>query len=716
MSRWSRRLECLTSIAIVTLIGVLTLGLFGGGLGFYWDEWSHIWWSQMAGVAGILEACANDRPILGILVSVLYLLVGWKPFTLHILSLLVSIWGALAFKGILNKVWPELRLEALAAALLFLVYPGFSLHPVSLITLTLLAGLSLQITSIYLYVQILTSHRGKTAWGLWAGTILLALLAWSIYESSFFVEPFRYGLVLLWGVFHHKLKTVHIIKWTFSRLWPWLVTTATYLLYRVYYSSSSRDVGNALESTGLRDFGRPFLDWVDSTLYAWVFPPLAKAMANQSFILLLSLGVAAIAVTSWVLYAWSWDRRRVATSQAQGSGGPWELLWPGIILATLVAGIGLSSWRTGLCLRQPLPQILVFIPLVAGLISAWQKGRGHTISGASAENWPWQWLALGGVCSLLGLVMLGLVNKHVVLDNFRDRFTIPAMMGISVFWVGAIGLLANKALRVFLIATLITLAVVFHIGNGNLFREGWKYQRSLAWQLWERAPSLEPGTVLVLDAGGMPNKLKYYNLIGLVSAVYSHTNIEQAVGAAVLGDFKDAQISRSVIAGVQTTHGSRTIKFPVDFRKSLLLVMPTKESCLHVVDPKSPSLPPGASGLAKELVRYSNPEVIGDIRGPLPAVSMFGHQPPCDWCTIYQRAELAKQFNHWQEVIDLYDQAQKMGLGPGNASELLPFLEGFLRLGKHDNAQRISNIIFANERAGLEAQRLLDQYLPRSIQ
>ena len=60
------------------------------------------------------------------------------------------------------------------------------------------------------------------------------------------------------------------------------------------------------------------------------------------------------------------------------------------------------------------------------------------------------------------------------------------------------------------------------------------------------------------------------------------------------------------------------------------------------------------------------------------------------WCYFFQKADLARQFQEWERIVQLWDEATAAGFQPQNGVEYLPFIEGFARQNDWRQAARLS--------------------------
>jgi hypothetical protein len=56
------------------------------------------------------------------------------------------------------------------------------------------------------------------------------------------------------------------------------------------------------------------------------------------------------------------------------------------------------------------------------------------------------------------------------------------------------------------------------------------------------------------------------------------------------------------------------------------------------------------------------------------------------WCYYFQKADLARQVQDWEQVASLGDTAFKLDDSPNHASERVPFIEGYAHVGDWETA------------------------------
>jgi hypothetical protein len=90
---------------------------------------------------------------------------------------------------------------------------------------------------------------------------------------------------------------------------------------------------------------------------------------------------------------------------------------------------------------------------------------------------------------------------------------------------------------------------------------------------------------------------------------------------------------------------------------------------------------------SERLVPMSDLSRILPAPAPVPPdTDIFGPEPAHAWCYFFQKADLARQVEDWDEVLDLYRQAQQLGFSPGYGAEYIPFIEAYAQTGDWQSA------------------------------
>jgi hypothetical protein len=136
----------------------------------------------------------------------------------------------------------------------------------------------------------------------------------------------------------------------------------------------------------------------------------------------------------------------------------------------------------------------------------------------------------------------------------------------------------------------------------------------------------------------------------------------------------------------------RDVPMQRDFTKLLLISIPSASACIHVLDGTLPVYSENDSLLVQQVGSASRINQILPTGKPLhPQPQIFGAEPAHGWCYYYQKAALARQTGDWTKVGNLYDETIQLHLKPADESELIPFFEGLVNLGRLDDARALYN-------------------------
>ena len=110
--------------------------------------------------------------------------------------------------------------------------------------------------------------------------------------------------------------------------------------------------------------------------------------------------------------------------------------------------------------------------------------------------------------------------------------------------------------------------------------------------------------------------------------------------------------------------------------------------CLKVVDPSYNADFPIYPSRLTEAFPISHPaQIIRDPEQPaVPPAEIFGLEPEHTWCYYYQKADLARQYEDWEEVVVVGDEAFAQKYYPEELTELYPFVEGYAKTGNWTRA------------------------------
>jgi hypothetical protein len=309
------------------------------------------------------------------------------------------------------------------------------------------------------------------------------------------------------------------------------------------------------------------------------------------------------------------------------------------------------------------------------------------------SSWSNQALMLGGAIFFLGTFPVWMTNKQITVGMYSDRFALPAMWGISILLVSLpskIGISIKS--RSLLLSILIGLSIGSHFRISNDFRWEWIRQKRFYWQLYWRAPEVEPGTAFFAD-GTVFTYVADYPLAFALNTLYDSAG----QGAQLPYWFFELDSGfywypQDYLKGQEITGSLRNYSFQSDSLDSLLMDYNHRSgNCLWILDEQD-SLINELTDLTREALPISHLGRIG-MDGEIesyPPVSIFGSEPKHDWCYFFQMADAAHQVNNLEKIIEMERTVHQRGLEPNNKLEWLPFIDTYAANGYWEEASQIT--------------------------
>jgi hypothetical protein len=302
-------------------------------------------------------------------------------------------------------------------------------------------------------------------------------------------------------------------------------------------------------------------------------------------------------------------------------------------------------------------------------------------------------VTVGGLAILLAGIPFWITGIPVQLTFPWDRSTLPFMLGVSLLLSGGL-LFFRPGLRNVLASLIIALSVGMHYQNTQIYQIEWIKLSQFFWQLSWRAPGLKPGTIVISE--NIP--LFYYgdnNLTPVLNWTYApdkkETNIPynffdmgERLGKA-LPDLKP---------DLPVEHGYRFVTFKSN-SDNLLPVFYTPNHCLRILDSSNAEIP-GIPKRLKKVAGFAEPEKL-ILPEPGNTPPSFIKEPEHGWCFYFQKAELDAQFGNWENVNNLWQEAESKDLQPEDKTELLPIIAAKINTGDLTVAKQISVDVLKQE-------------------
>ncbi len=603
--------------------------------GFYKDDWHMIYSGHAFGPGRIVYAFESDRPFMGKIYAREYNVLGDSPMAWQLFGLSVRVASVVGFWWLLHLLWPKHRLEITAAAVLFILYPGFLQQPNANTFQNHFVGYTAEIFSMVFALLALRTRR----WWLKSAYIVVALIGQSVcfwfYEYMIGLEVVKWLLIAYWFRRAKPFRSIWFeIKRLVINISPYILGTLGFLYWRFFIFNNTRPATDP-----------------ELILEAYRMDPVESMLR-----LLLETGKD---VFETIFAAWV-----VPLYQLAGKFS-YKVFFVGLLIA--LPGVGF--WLIYRRCQKPCEN--------------------------ESDDFNQAALVLGGLAVLLAIVPVIVSNRNVIFGDQYDRYTLHATLGAALFLSGGIASLKPQKIRVWLMSTLIVLALMTHFLNSNYWANLWTLQRGAWQQIAWRVPQLEDDTLLMVQLPSGYRLAEDYEIFSPANLIYSDGEEEVRLKGEVL--------LPNTLTQVIDAHPSlrlvRSYYFERDFSKTLLISWTDPMSCVHVQDADRLENNPNEEPIVRMAAPYSRADlIVTEGENPQPPENIFGPELDHGWCYYYQKASLARQKSDWKEVVRLADDARTLDLAPVDLTEWVPLLEGYIYTGRLDDARNIVELIQVDEK------------------
>lgn len=610
------------------LLLALTVAVFGlliPSLGFYWDDWLTIYMLRTKSVASDLIYFPY-RPLYAWLDVIEFPLLGSNPIHWQIFSLLLRWLAIILVWDVILHIWPNQREFAAFSTILFAIYPSFLQQSSAVTYRQHWTGLILFLLSIRL---MLAASRPQSK------STLFAILSVILTISHLLISEYLIGLELLRPLIlritgDEKVANEGKRGALVLRAWlPYLLTLAIFAAWRLFFVTTEFEPNP------------PVL------FYKFIAGPLKT---------IIQLTQSAFQDLAFVLWT-SWAQ----TIQPQ--------------LFDFADRFGTFAWGYALFVA-----IIIYLVFRRMTYPSNKSNQGE-------ENSP---ILFGLAGTVLGLIPSWIVGRQAAIGLFSDRLTIPAMFGASIFISALIfRLLSTRSHRVLILASLIFLSTALHLRTANEYRWDWERQERFAWEMYWRAPSLAPDT-LIMSNGVVSTYLSRYNAALALNIIYNSSggldNPDYWYKEFYTGLQNEVANFRQ---GFDISYDFYGIEFSTKSQNSILLFRESSESpCWwfispldihnHIITEEFRTLAP--------YIDFEN-TISGDKYSVSPPADIFGTEPSGYWCKYYDQASFAMQESNPEIAMELFDEARALGLNPYSGFEYLPFIQAQIALEQWSKAK-----------------------------
>lgn len=574
-----------------------------------------------------------DRPFSAWTYVALFPILETKPISWQIFTLIVR-WLTTVFVWLtVQGIWPTYKKQAVWAALLFAIYPTFDQQAISV-------AFSQHWICYLFYVA--------SVWGMIKAirtkAIRYALLSYALAGVQLWTMEYYAGLELLRPIFLLIIASETEQAWgkrinfTLKKWWPYLIIFLVFTYWRIFLLEFPEEDPNPLV----------VLNLLQENPINGLWHLFKKSFRDTVYIL---------------FSVWS----KTITRSSVELDSPFFRITIGLSL--LSASI---IWLALLFLR----------------------GKRNDDHPKLAIRWGIQAMAVGLTAVILGAMPAWIADREITLSFYSSRFALGSMLGASLFYVGLLEWITPRNIvKVTLISILIALSTNYHIRTIDLYRASWEWQKQFYWQLYWRAPFIEPNTPLISDNEVLLYAGGYATAMGLNLSYGEGTQpANLSYWFFALDDRMEGQINR--FRNSKALRGTlRNLAFSGESSDSLIINYDGRR-CLHVlVDERAENALLPAS--LQQALPASNLSRIRPKTEKLPPdPRIFGPEPDHTWCYFYEKAELSRQVQNWEQIAYRGNQVLAAGYIPYDPIEWFVFIEGYGLSGNIEQAEQLSQSVF----------------------
>jgi len=620
-------------------ITILAYGLFAAQQGFAWDDWVFAWIPRYSGIDGMHRYYSVDRPILAYLFAFTTSVISPSPLAWQIFAIFWRGMSSIALWWSLGLVWPENKKRNFLVALFSLLYPGFSQHSIAIAY----GHYSLLQTAFWASIGLMIIGIKKRNWIALLVSFILA--AWQLFSAEYYFGLEILRPIFIWISLTKAENPIERHKKTLFTLVPYILIDLGFLYWRIFifgFNSYQPDLINDLQAADQQTLSN-----LPITIFNALYTTTIKA---------------------------------------------WSLIFQ--FPSVLEGGVKLFA------------AYLLIVAVIFGFLVYFlsKQKAGDEISHNNI-----QWIIAAALSLLTAGIPFYITQLPILLVFSNDRFTMPFIFGSSILLVLILERIPGQTYRTLAISFIAALAVGMQIQYAYQFRQDWNLQKSFFWQMVWRIPDLEPGTTFLSD----DSSIQYSTDTSLtfpINWIYNPNNPDGEIKYNYF--YISSRLNGSLPSLKKGLPIEKTYRMTVFHGSTdkLLLLQFSPPSCLHILDPiyhkDIPTAPnsiettklmsaagvPLLSRKSAQALHLSNTAQIipnpGDLA--IPPKFIFGPEINRGWCYYFQKADLARQLNDWQEVAAIGDKVFAIPYVPDDVSEYLPFIEAYARVGRLDDARELT--------------------------
>lgn len=621
-------------LSALFFVDLLVYGIFVPLLGFYWDDFNFYWFYLDSGNAGLEQYFAKDGPFMGLIYQLNFSILGNKPWHWQLFALFWRWACAAGIYFLIQQLWKKHREPAFITAMVFLVFPGFSQQFIAICYGHFHLALCTLVMSFALTLYVIDHPKFRLPL-----TFLALLLAFiNLFSTEYFFALELLRPILIWIKVsdedkRFKQQIIHVLK----NWWPYLAVLFVAIFWRtVLFKYQTGTYSFTLLST--------------LTSHPW---DGIKTLFNS------------VIRDTWMMIVTVWKNVFIfPTPTSFGKNA--TLLYVVITIALFyLLGFTIFSIKDHEKLEEKRLYHRSFLIILLGLLACLLAGVPFWSTGLQVS------------------------------DTFpNDRFSLPFILGSGLIFTGILFLLpARPYLRRGLFIVLLSLAGGLQVRDGIIYKRDWENMQRFMLQLTWRVPAIEPGTIVF--SNDLP--LRYYSDLSLTAPLnltYQQDSLtEQVPYLFYFPTTRKTDTTALTMTSDQPIHHDLTIgTFDGNTNRSFTLYY-NPPDCLRIIDPEIESdnwmLPlyvrqtAALSNLNTQLIKSTPEPRLPDVIDE----NISGES----WCYYFEKADLARQLQNWQEVAEIADQVLTGFEKPTDPIERLVYIEGYAHMENWQRALELTD-------------------------
>jgi hypothetical protein len=318
------------------------------------------------------------------------------------------------------------------------------------------------------------------------------------------------------------------------------------------------------------------------------------------------------------------------------------------------------------------------------------------------DNFYKQASLLGVGILLLGGIPYWLTARLITVGTWSNRLSLAPMLGAILSIVLLVDWLfrTQKQKSIFL-AALLCISIAAQVRNTDTFRRDWDTQRDYYWQLAWRAPKLDTGTAIF--ASEYPTHLtSTYAFSYAINTIYGGAGPGPQAQYWYFTPADAGKSYKSLVKDADLSASMRNIQYQGNLSHAIAVSYHPSAGCLRIIQDAYIG-DPAVTEMDLKNLSISSPEIqILDTHSSNPPYSnAIGKEPERGWCYYFQKADLARQFGKWNEILSIMSQADQLSLAPKDGAEYLPLMDAYANADQWSEVLSTSDLILQRTK-GLE--------------